>query len=145
MQDRFDLIVSFQVLEHVRPLDDAIENIRRYLRPGGRFVTQLSGSLSVFGLLNRLLPTNVAVWTLKTLLGRPPDTVFPAHYHHCWASALERMLEPWSRAEVIPIWYGAPYFSFSKALQASYVGYEEWMRSADHRNLASHYVIDAHR
>jgi len=96
-------------------------------------------------LLNRLLPSNVAVWALKNFLGRPPDTVFPAHYDHCWASAFEGMLTSWSMAEIVPIWYGAPYFSFSKALQASYIGYEEWVRLGDHRNLASHYVIDARR
>lgn len=145
LQGRFDLIVSFQVLEHVKPLDDAIDNLRSYLRPGGRLVTQLSGSLSVFGLLNRLLPSRTTVWMLKNLLGRAPETVFPAYYHRCWAGALERILIPWTEAEVIPVWYGAPYFSFSKTLQASYIGYEEFVRTANHRNLASHYVVDAHR
>ena len=35
LEGRFDLIICFQVLEHVKPLDDAIENLRCYLRPGG--------------------------------------------------------------------------------------------------------------
>ncbi len=40
---QFDLVVSFQVLEHVRPLDAAFENLRHYLRPGGRMIAQFSG------------------------------------------------------------------------------------------------------
>lgn len=32
---QFDAIISWQVLEHVKPLPTAIENLRSYLRPGG--------------------------------------------------------------------------------------------------------------
>ena len=50
LMESFDLIVSFQVLEHVRPLDRAVENMRRYLRANGRLVAQLSGTFSLFGI-----------------------------------------------------------------------------------------------
>ncbi|MCC6791578.1 MAG: methyltransferase domain-containing protein, partial [Thermomicrobiales bacterium] len=33
----FDVVVTLQTLEHIRPLDDAIDNLRAYLRPGGSF------------------------------------------------------------------------------------------------------------
>src|SRR6266545_3381542 len=76
LHDRFDLAVSWQVLEHVKPLDSALDNIRSYLRPQGRLVAQFSGSFAFFALVNQVLPASVGVWLLKTLLGRDPETVF---------------------------------------------------------------------
>lgn len=141
----FDLIVCFQVLEHVKPLDTAFENLRCYLAPGGRLITQLSGAFSIFGLANRLLPNRPAVWMLTNLVGRAPESVFPAHYHCCWNDALERILTSWSIKEVLPVWRGADYFTFLRPLMGFYVGYEEWTRLKGHKNLASHYVVDASR
>jgi len=57
LQNRFDLLVSWQLLEHIRPLEAALENMRLYLRPGGTMVSLLSGGRSVFTLINRLVPT----------------------------------------------------------------------------------------
>ena len=140
---RFDLVVSFQVLEHVRPLDATIENCRAYLRPGGRFVTQLSGAFSLFGLVNRVIPHRLALWILSTFLGWSRENIFPAHYHQCWYSALERILRPWTRSEILPRYTGGMYFSFSPALQRLYLIYEDWAMKTDRRNLATHYLIDA--
>ena len=142
----FDLIVSFQVMEHVKPLDVAIENLRSYLRPGGRLIAQMSGKFSAFGLINQALPGKAGLWVLTHLVGKSPSEVFPAYYHRCWQSALERALAPWSRHEIVPLHVGAvPYWKFSKTLQALYVGYEEWACRGAHDNLASYYVIDAVR
>lgn len=145
LEGQFDLVVSFQVLEHVKPLGAALENIRRYLLPGGALVAQLSGAFSLFGLANRVIPHQVTVWLLERLLSRPPDTVFPAHYDHAWWSALRGLLAGWSSATVTPEWWGAGYFSFSRVLQAGYIAYEEWTRLADRPNLAPYYVLEAVR
>ena len=40
----FDVVVSFQVLEHVRDLDTYFGEIRRVLRPGGRLLLSTHGS-----------------------------------------------------------------------------------------------------
>lgn len=141
----FDLVLSFQVLEHVKPLEGAIENFRSYLKPGGRLLAQLSGTFSLFGLINRVVPAGLGVWAMRRLLGRDPETVFPAHYDHCWHTALRRMLEPWSQVDVGPLYTGGGYFGFWRPLQAAYLGYEEWTLRGDRRNLASYYVIDAVR
>ena len=142
---QFDLIVSFQVLEHVRPLDAAFENLRHYLKPGGRLIAQFSGGLTAFGLLGRAVPHRVSRSVLHHLLGRDPEKVFPAHYDHCWASAVRRMLVPWTAAEVIPLHRGASYFHFAKPLRAGYLLYEEWVRAQNFENLASYYIVDAVR
>ncbi|HLG93033.1 MAG TPA: class I SAM-dependent methyltransferase [Acidimicrobiales bacterium] len=141
----FDLVLSFQVLEHVKPLDRAIDNIEAYLKPGGWFLGQLSGALTIFALLNRLLPHRLSIWALKTLRHRAPETVFPAHYHHCWARALERDFLSWSSCQVLPNYLGSDYLSFFRPLQALHVGYEEWAMRAGHANLASHYLVVARR
>jgi len=54
LEDRFDLILSWQVLEHVKPLGAAFDNFHAYLCPRGRFVGHFSGTFSFFGLASRL-------------------------------------------------------------------------------------------
>ena len=143
LEGQFDLIISFQVFEHVRPFEAALANLRSYLRPGGRALLHLSGAFSVFGLLNRLLPRRVGVFLLRTLLGRNPESVFPAHYDRCWYGALQALAPGWESFEVLPRWLGAGYFRFSRHIRAIYVLYEEWAIRARHANLAPYYLIDA--
>jgi SAM-dependent methyltransferase len=142
---RFDLVVSFQVLEHVKPLEAAIRNVGAYLRPGGRLVAQFSGTFSAFGLINQVVPHKLARPVMSRLLRREPETVFPAHYHHCWYTAIVPMFSTWKAANVIPRFLAAPYFSFAPPLMALYLGYEEWASRSNHPNLASYYLVDALR
>lgn len=143
--ERFDAVVSWQVLEHVKPLDEAFENLRRYLRPGGQLVAQFSGTFGLFGLLNRLVPARITPLLLERLFDRPRSTTFPAYYDRCWASALTRIGQSWSSFEVIPRHEGAGYFAFSRHVQASYLAYEEWAVQKGHANLASYYLVLATR
>jgi SAM-dependent methyltransferase len=145
LEGRFDLAVSWQVLEHVKPLDAALENIRRYLVPGGVLVALLSGKFSLFAMLNQAVPHSVAVWAMRRLLGRDPRTVFPAHYDRCWHDALRRMTTKWSEVEIRSRFAGAGYFAFLPPLQRLYLVYENWAARRGHRNLATHYLIRARR
>jgi SAM-dependent methyltransferase len=140
LEDRFDLIVSWQVFEHVKPLDAAMDNLRTYLRPNGRLVAQFSGAFSVFGLINRVVPQRLGCWAMEHLLGRPPETVFPAYYHRCWYRALTSMLSSWQSFEIVPRYVGAGYFRFSRVLQRLYLAYEDRV-ARERPNLATHYVI----
>ena len=140
---QFDLVVSWQALEHVRPLDRVLENVHAYLRPGGRFVALVSGTFAAFAVAGRLVPHSVATRAMSRLLGRQPETVFPAHYDHCWHGALTTLLRPWARAEVVPLFRGGGYFSFSPPLARAYLAYESWAERGAHANLATHYLIDA--
>lgn len=143
LNGQFDLIVTWFVLEHVKPLDGAFENMRTYLRPGGCLIAVFSGTFAAFALLNRAIPQPIGRWILKRLFGRPIESTFPAHYHHCWYSALERMLISWTQSQIVPYYTGAGYFRFSRVLRAIYVGYEEWTFLRTHRNLASYYLVTA--
>jgi SAM-dependent methyltransferase len=142
---RFDLVLSWQVLEHVKPLDAAIENIRQYLEPGGVFLAQLSGRFSAFGLLNQVIPHRVGTWFLKHLLGRDPKTVFPAHYDQCWYTALVRLTSTWDRADIHARYRGSGYFRFLGVAERAYLVYEDWALRRGHKNLATHYFITARR
>jgi len=145
LESAFDLVVSFQVLEHVRPLAPALENLRRYLRPGGRLVAQLSGTFGAYSLIARVTPRRVTEWAQLRLYGREPETVFRPRYDRCWASALDRAMDLWDEATVTPLWIAEPYFHFSPVLRSAYVTYEEWARRSGHRNLAPYYLLEAVR
>ncbi|HLB22616.1 MAG TPA: methyltransferase domain-containing protein, partial [Dehalococcoidia bacterium] len=139
----FDLVVSFQVFEHVKPLDVAFDNMRAYLKPGGLAIVQMSATWSVFGMINQVVPQSLAVWLLRKATGRSKESVFPAPYHKCSNSALEEILRPWSRSEIRPLYLGADYFKFFGPLARAYVLYENWAMRGGHRNLASHYLVQA--
>ena len=145
LESRFDLVLSYQALEHVRRLEPALENLHSYLRPGGRMVSLLSGTFSAFALVNRLVPERVGVAVMRRLIGREPETVFSAHYDRCWHSALVRMLSGWESVDIETFYLCARYFAFSRPLQRLYLRYEEWALRRGHTNLATHYLVDAVR
>lgn len=140
---RFDLIVSFQVLEHVRPLDRALDNMRAYLRPGGRLVAQMSGTFAPFSLLGKVMPQRPKVWLLSNLLDREPAEIFPAHYDRCYASALRRLTREWSEVEIVALHRGASYLHFSKVLRALYLVYERGLTRRGLDDLAAYFIVEA--
>lgn len=145
LEDEFDLVVSWQVLEHVTNLERALRNIHAYLREGGALVAMLSGRFSMFAMLNRAIPHRPAGRILRALTGRSAETVFPARYDRCYHSALTQLLRPWSRTQVRPIYQGGAYFNFSRPLRAAYFRYEDWTVRSGRRNLATHYLVVAER
>jgi SAM-dependent methyltransferase len=145
LEGSFDLVVSWQVLEHVSDLGLAIENARRYLRPGGVLIAQFSGRYSLFGFANRLLPHRLARLALKILLARDPDTVFPAIYESCYYDAILGKTRAWSRVRVISRFRGGEYLAFMPPVMGLYLNFESSMVRGRHRNLASHYLLVSSR
>jgi SAM-dependent methyltransferase len=142
---RFDLLVSWQVLEHVASTERALANLHGYLRPGGALVAVLSGRFALYGVLNRLVPARLATWGLRTFTGRDPETVYPAHYDRCDHRGLTELLAPWRSARVQPIYQGGAYLNFAKPLRAAYLSYESWAARSGRTNLATHYLVVAER
>ncbi|WP_354697398.1 hypothetical protein DSM112329_03023 [Paraconexibacter sp. AEG42_29] len=144
--DRFDLVLSWLTMEHVKPVPAALHNLSRYQRPGGRFLGYLSGGRSLHAVLNRAVPHRLARPLMQRLWGREPDSVFRAHYDHCWYDALADIADAaWSDAEVLPLFTGGWYLQWSPLLRAPYLAYEEWAYTAGRANLAPYYLIDATR
>ena len=145
LEGRFDLVLSYQVFEHVSPIDAALGNIGRYLRPGGTLVALFSGRYSAMALLNRAMPHRWAQRLNHRLLGRAPDTVFEVDYDRCYASAFRDALEGWSEVEIEPRWMAAAYFSFSRPVLRAYLALENRLERGGWEDLATHYFVRAVR
>jgi SAM-dependent methyltransferase len=143
--EEFDLILSWQVLEHVSPLADALENLRRSLRPEGTLLAQLTGSNAAFAVLGRLLPHRAKLWVATRLLGHKEEEKFPTRYDRSSRRALERLLGPWAEVEIVPFYRGATYFTFSRPLMRAYLAYESAIERRGATNLATHYLVVAKR
>jgi SAM-dependent methyltransferase len=142
---RFDLVLNLFVLEHVSSLAAAVDNMRAYLRPGGRLVAQLAGGRSLPGLLNRAIPHATAA-RLVTRFGYGRyslDTVFPAHYDRCHWSGLTKVFGDWNEVAIVPQYTGAQYFSFARPVLAAYMLFEEATARRDLRDCASWYLVTA--
>ena len=145
LEGRFDLILSWQVLEHVDSMEQALENIRAYMRPGGRFVALLSGSRSIQALLARAIPYPVANRLMKRLMGSQEGEKFPTRYDGCTAKALEPLLARWSEHGTVPRYKAGAYVRFFGPLERVYIEYENWVERTGRVKLATHYVIWAVR
>lgn len=143
----FDLAVSWQVLEHVSSLEEAVNNIFGYLRPGGRFVAMFSGGRSAFGIANRVLPNSIGHELVGRVMRRKNSDkpVFPAYYDRCHASAIRRTFDGWTEVRITPFFRGATYFTFSPALMRAYLAYENLICRRDAAELATHYLVVAQR
>ena len=64
-----DLVVCWDVLEHVPAPAHALEEIARVLRPGGLAVLALPNILSLKGLVTRFTPWWFHVWVYRRVLG----------------------------------------------------------------------------
>jgi SAM-dependent methyltransferase len=142
---RFDLIVSWQALEHFRDLSSAAGAFHRYAKEGGRFVACLSGRNAIFAVGNRILPGSVGRRVVSRLMRRPIDSVFPAHYDHCTERGLREVFSAWSEVQVIPLWRGADYFAPFPRTRSLYVRYEDWAIGHGYTGLATHYVVSARK
>jgi SAM-dependent methyltransferase len=141
----FDVILSWQVLEHVPDLERALVNLGALLVPGGTLLAQLSGSFAIFSLAARVMPHRMRVRAMARFLGHPEELKFPTRYDRCYDTAIRRMLAGFTQAEIIPFYRGAPYLSMSRFLQRGYLVYENAVARQDRRNLATHYLVCATR
>lgn len=142
-----DLAVSWQVFEHIKPLNAVLDNLHAYLKPGGTLISLFSGRWSAFGVVNLLIPNALGSRLITRSMRRQGTNqpVFPAHYDHCTYSALSRMTSRWSDVEIHPLFRAATYFHFSRLLTRMYLAYENTVRRAGLTNLATHYLLIARR
>lgn len=144
-EGRFDIVLSWQVLEHVPSMGAALATQHAALVPGGRMVAMLSGGLSVQALGARAIPYRASTWMQSRLLGSIPEDKFPTKYDACTDRSLNRLLADggWASWEIVPRYRAGIYLSFSRPLQRVYVAYENWAARGSRMNLATHYIVDA--
>ena len=142
---RFDLIVAWQVLEHFSDLPGAAAAFYQYAKPGGLFVSMLSGRYAASSIANRILPQALSRRLVAYLMRRPAETVFPAFYDHAYERGLRDAFAGWDEFRVVPLWRGADYFARLPGLRWLYLRYEDWAIRHDHTNLATHYMVAARK
>lgn len=143
--DRFDLVLSWQVLEHVGDVGDALRQMGECVVPGGLLLVQTSGSRAVFSVASRMMPHRARVFAMERLLGVPAEEKFPTTRQPKTEASLRAALTGFSSVDVLPFYRGAAYFRFSRALQRLYVVYEDWAAADRRPDLATHYLVAATR
>jgi SAM-dependent methyltransferase len=144
LMERADVVVSWQVLEHVSSMSASLENIYRWLTPGGQLVALLSGSWALSSLVSRIVPHKLRTAMMRHLYGSPAEDKFPTVYDQCRDSSLRELLAPgWTSFEITPRYRGASYVAFSEMLTRGYLCYENYVERHGYANFATHYVVHA--
>lgn len=139
----FDLVVSWQVLEHVPDVAAALDRMREVLGPGGMMAAQFSGANAIYAYANRLMPGWLARFAMHRLLGRDPDTVFHAHYDRCTYEEIRSLMTTWSEASIVCRYKAGDYLGWAPPLKWLYLRYEAW--ALRHPQLATHYEVYARK
>jgi SAM-dependent methyltransferase len=113
--NRYDLIFSRTLIEHVRDGRAMHRNVLSLLRPGGAAFHFAPTLYAPPFILNRLLPEKLSRSVLLSLFPerRNDDPKFPAHYSWCFGSRpkMERMLKTVGFRDVsIQTFWGYDYF-----------------------------------
>ncbi len=99
----FDAIVSVHAIEHIPPLEQALKEMVRVLKPGGRtaFVYPAEPIMGLYA-----IPTSI-------ILHGTPFKARQVHCHKIWPAKLRRMMEPLGMTETRTEFtlYKSPQFS----------------------------------
>ena len=110
-----DMVTSSSVLEHLNNLENAVKEVKRILKPGGKFISVLPCKFALFAVINQLLPNWLA---RKILFAIHPETKgfcgFVAYYDRCYYPALKNLLSRngFSNIDFMFDYNQAGYFSF---------------------------------
>lgn len=88
--ESFDLIFADNVLEHLSEPGKVFSEIRRLLRPGGRFLAKTPNKWHYMPLIARLTPHGFHQWVNKKR-GREAEDTFPTQYKANTPGAIERL------------------------------------------------------
>lgn len=107
----FDLVLCWDVLEHLPHPELALENFRSATRPGGLIVLKLPNVMSAKGLVTKFTPHRFHVWVYRRLLGypnagRPGFTPFQTFLR--WSIAPHRLVA-YARRHQLDVAYFATY------------------------------------
>jgi ubiquinone/menaquinone biosynthesis C-methylase UbiE len=78
--EAFDLVTANMVVEHVQLPAELLGEVRRVLKPGGKFLFHTPNLWGYTTLTARLLPQRLKIWLAQFLQGREEADVFPTFY-----------------------------------------------------------------
>lgn len=123
--ERFDIVVSDNVLEHLDAPKDVFAEVRRVLKPGGSFIAKTPNKWHYMPTIARVTPTAFHRWVNKRR-GRETEDTFPTRYRANTRSAIRRLAsETGLHVQSIQLHEGRPeYLRFHPAPYIAGVIYE---------------------
>jgi SAM-dependent methyltransferase len=143
-----DLVLSRALLEHVDGVPQAVQNIARVLKPGGRTLHLVPCRYSLFGIAARLLPFGPLLRLLHAVMPHTRGQVeFSVSYDHCYSSAMRKSFEHagFRKVEIEVCWAQPGYFEAFFPLFVLTSLYEHVVRRLGLRGLAAYMIVWAER
>lgn len=86
LEDKFDLVISQMVLEHIEDPENFHKGISRLLRKEGRAIHLYANPFSLSAIVNRILPESIGEFILKIISNRnlEKNHKYPAFYRWCY-------------------------------------------------------------
>lgn len=142
-RDRYDLVISKMVMEHVSDAQRAYENIFALLRAGGIFLNFHPVLFAIPFIFNWLLPEGSSRRLLRLFKpDRHDDGIpkFPARYSHCVIRdrTLEMIKEIGFSNVTLIAFYGHGYFERLPVIRQIDDYLNDWAMRKEHRLLASY-------
>ena len=110
-----DMVTSSSVLEHLQSIENAVKEVNRILKPGGKFISVLPSKFALFAMINQLLPHRLARKILFAIKPEAKSTSgFKAYYNRCYYPALKSLLlkHGFTSADFMFDYNQSGYFSF---------------------------------
>jgi 2-polyprenyl-3-methyl-5-hydroxy-6-metoxy-1,4-benzoquinol methylase len=143
--ERYDLVVSQTLLEHVRDVETTIRNMAAALRPGGVMAHVLPSGRAPFALLNRMLGNRLGKRLLYLAFpGASKEAGFEAFYDRSTPAALKRVCEQAGLVDVeITPYYATDYFRICTPLYALELARQQTLAALGATSLCELFAITA--
>lgn len=114
-EEKYDMIISFALLEHVPNNDASIQVMFHALKAGGTTHHFLPSKNHPYSLILRLVGP---IWQKRLIAALRPEsaavTGYPAFFDHCSVSAMRKLFirKGFAEIEIQPVYRGTDYFAF---------------------------------
>lgn len=147
LPERYDLVVSQTLLEHVRDVERTIRNMAGALRSGGVMAHVLPSGRAPFALLNRMLGNRLGKKLLYLAFpGARKEAGFAAFYDRCTPGALKAICEQAGLVDVeITPYYATDYFRICTPLYVLELARQQTLTALGATGLCELFAITARK
>ena len=113
----FDVVVSQWMIEHIRKIDEVVQEFGRVLKKGGSLVVVTNSKYHPMMFVSSILPTRFRDWMkLKIFPSYIEEDTFPTYYKFNSLADIDRLLTRAGFEKRYASYHGAPFFLFNKFL-----------------------------